>query len=147
MKQKCMEFFYLQTDQLVEIRNPWIGLLLYSIQLIIVIYVIGIAIIYEREYQSKDNAIGTVMAKVKGISGRTQIHDSYDFVNPPLENDAVMVGVVLAKTKMQQRGVCDGNDNSEKCTSDADCVEGKSTTNGYTNGTCNINTGFCYIDA
>ena len=36
-KKLITEFFYYQTAKVVEIKNPWLGLLFYSIQLIILV--------------------------------------------------------------------------------------------------------------
>ena len=55
--------------------------------------------------------------------------------------------MTLSKTRMQQRGICLGNDKSESCKNDSDCTAGKSTTNGYTNGTCDTVAGYCFIEA
>ena len=112
-KKLITEFFYYQTAKVVEIKNPWLGLLFYSIQLIILVwnffifnpsewkknkklYVIGFVIIFNKEYQSTNSLVGSAVPKVKGNSkiqtntGNVEIYDAYDVVYPPIENNALV---------------------------------------------------------
>ncbi len=47
-----------------------------------------------------------------GNSSSVQVMDAMDVVLPPLEQDAVFVGMRFALTKGQKRGICPGNFNS-----------------------------------
>eukprot|EP00111_Clytia_hemisphaerica_P019759 TCONS_00058305-protein len=57
-----------ETGKVVEIQNKKVGIWYRSIQIAIIIYVIGYVIIYDKGYQATDSAISSTNTKVKGIT-------------------------------------------------------------------------------
>lgn len=144
---------YYETVKVVEIQNWKLGLLHYTIVLLILGYVVGYSIIYSKGYQGTDGLIGTTNIKVKGVAyylngSDLQVWDAYDVVYPPKEDSAVFLTTNVHIQRGQQRSVCSGNDNkTEGCTKDSDCTPGMETLNGIATGKCDTSTGYCYINA
>jgi P2X purinoceptor 1 len=104
---------------LVEIRNAKLGLLHLGLQLAIIAYVIAYVIVWNQGYQTESKMVPSFFTKTKGVghtfsqtSNKSLIMDANDLVLPPLEQDAIFLGMKFALTKGQRRGVCSGNYNS-----------------------------------
>ncbi|XP_022108443.1 P2X purinoceptor 4-like isoform X2 [Acanthaster planci] len=147
------------TQKIVHIKNKTIGFLNRLIQLAIVAYVIGYAIIYKKAYQSTDTVISSVTTKLKGVSYTNisglpdlnikdttpydRIWDVSDYVVPPQQSNAFFVMTNMIITPNQQRGQCpeDPRVPNVGCTpakESQDCVKGEPVING--NG---VRTGKC----
>jgi len=139
----------------VTIVNWKLGLIHYLIQLLILIYIIVWAIIINKGYLAYDNLIGSATIKVKGSTyfndtsdGNIEIWDSYDVVHPAVEPNALFLTTNYDLTPNQTRGVCLGNDpKTEACNATSPCGFMKETANGMSNGTCDEESGWCWIYA
>ncbi|XP_038059541.1 P2X purinoceptor 4-like [Patiria miniata] len=146
------------TQKIVHIKNKTIGLLNRLIQLAIIGYIIGYAIIYKKGYQSTDDVISSVTTKVKGViytnitdwpdllitdtTPYNRIWDVSDYVIPPQESDAFFVMTNMIITPDQQRGQCPEDPKIANVACDpkvpSDCKKGERVING--NG---VRTGKC----
>ncbi|XP_056008746.1 P2X purinoceptor 4-like isoform X2 [Ostrea edulis] len=152
-------FFEYDTPRIVHIQSKKVGVINRFIQLCIIGYVIGYAIIYKKGYQDFDNVQSVVTTKVKGIvMVNTSIHpdiqsiwDVADYIVPPQENNAFFVITNLIVTPFQTLGTCpeDIKIKGSNCTLDRDCPAGTSLPvgNGVLTGKCNTDVGRCDIYA
>ncbi|XP_052800666.1 P2X purinoceptor 4-like isoform X2 [Mya arenaria] len=142
-------FFEYDTPRIVHIRSKKVGFINRFIQLCIIGYIIGYAIIFQKGYQEFDNVQGAITTKLKGVaetknvfsSNSSRIWDVNDYVVPPQENLAFFVTTNLIVTDGQQMGVCDedGKVAGANCTLDASiCLPGEPllTGDGYMTGAC-----------
>lgn len=91
-----MEALYYRTAKLVEIRNWRLGLLHRTLQVAILLYVIGYAIIWNQGYQSESKMVSSFSSKVKGTAwvhdgGSATVYDAYDLVLPPLVRSGLLL--------------------------------------------------------
>ncbi|XP_078337103.1 P2X purinoceptor 4-like isoform X1 [Crassostrea virginica] len=152
-------FFEYDTPRIVHIQSKKVGVINRFIQLCIIAYVIGFAIIYKKGYQDFDNVQSVVTTKVKGIAMvNTTVHpniqpiwDVADYIVPPQENNAFFVITNLIVTPNQSLGKCpeDSTVIGSNCTADKDCVAGTSLPvgNGILTGKCDTDVGRCEIYA
>uniref|UniRef100_A0A183STG3 ATP receptor n=1 Tax=Schistocephalus solidus TaxID=70667 RepID=A0A183STG3_SCHSO len=127
--------FDYETQKVVQINSKKIGCTFRLIQLGIILYVIIWVMIYEKGYQSFDEAVSGVTAKLKGVAFANltnnsnigaMVWDAADYVIPPQQRSAFFVMTNLVITPGQTLGACEeahdvyGND----CQSDADCQAG-----------------------
>lgn len=102
-------------------------------QLVILSYIIGYDIIWNKGYQQFDSVTSTVSTKVKGLGYLNEsaqsnstidnilIFDSADYVIPPNENSAIFIMTNFIET-IQTRGVCEAPAFSNAiCNEDFDC--------------------------
>jgi len=139
--------FY-NTIKVVQIRNWKLGILHYSIQAIIILYVVCWVIIWNKGYQGSGPLIGCASPKVKGsayyaFNNSIEVWDEYDVVYPFKEQDAFFITTNYQVTYGQQRGLC--YDNSSLSCNET-CPFNMSVGAGITNGTCSDD-GFCWMYA
>ncbi|ELU13670.1 hypothetical protein CAPTEDRAFT_169132 [Capitella teleta] len=145
-------FFEYDTPKIVHIRSKKVGVINRLIQIVILTYIIGYAIVYQKGYQDFENVESAATIKVKGvlypdskklnvsIPGVTdRIWDAADYVVPPQENDAFFVTTNVVFTR-QEQGSCSEDPTMPDviCNSTKDCPAGESVVNG--NG---VRTGQC----
>lgn len=152
-------FFEYDTPRIVHIQSKKVGVINRLIQLCIIGYVIGYAIIYKKGYQDFDNVQSVVTTKVKGIvMVNTTAHpdiqpiwDVADYIVPPQENNAFFVITNLIVTPNQSIGTCpeDSTIHGSNCTVDKDCPAGTSLPvgNGVLTGKCDLDVKRCEIHA
>eukprot|EP01100_Stratorugosa_tubuloviscum_P011227 TRINITY_DN497_c2_g5_i1.p1 TRINITY_DN497_c2_g5~~TRINITY_DN497_c2_g5_i1.p1 ORF type:complete len:376 (+),score=163.02 TRINITY_DN497_c2_g5_i1:113-1240(+) len=150
-KEICEKILTYDTVKIVKIKDWKLGLIHYGVILLIIFYVVGYAIVWEKGYQTESTIVGYTTLKVKGSgftykNGSYEIYDAYDVVHPPLEPSALFVSTIQHVTPFQTRAVCEENDSGAKCTTDSDCTPGTPTKNGVTEGSCGPN-GFCEVYA
>ncbi|XP_064619728.1 P2X purinoceptor 4-like isoform X2 [Lineus longissimus] len=132
MRSGIAFFFEYDTPRMVHINSKKIGVVNRIIQLAIIGYIIGWAIIYKKGYQEFDPVISSATAKLKGVvytnvtdrpAIGARIWDMADYVVPPQENNAFFVTTNVIITKNQSQGECpeDPNIQDSWCESDADC--------------------------
>jgi len=141
-------FFEYDTPRIVHIRSKKVGLINRLLQLIILVYIIGFAIIYKKGYQDFENVQSAVTTKVKGIVFSNtstpgigmRTWDVADYVIPPQENDAFFVMTNVIVTPNQTQTVCpeDPSVKGAKCNSSSDCEKNRGTilSNGPITGEC-----------
>eukprot|EP00795_Rhopilema_esculentum_P015414 gene15414-6655_t len=141
-----------ETIKIVTIKNKKVGFLHRLVQLAILGYVIGYAIIWKKGYQEFDQSLSAVTTKLKGVAlanfstfespllNGMHIFDSADYVIPPQENNEFFVMTNMIITPNQTRGRCPEDPRFEDvyCQRDSDCREGEAVANG--NG---VKTGKC----
>lgn len=152
-------FFEYDTPRIVHIQSKKVGVINRFIQLCIIGYVIGFAIIFKKGYQDFDNVQSVVTTKVKGIvmvnttayPDIQPIWDVADYVVPPQENNAFFVITNLIVTPNQSYGTCpeDSTISGSNCTVNDDCPAGTSLPvgNGVLTGNCNTDVKRCEIYA
>ncbi|XP_012942306.1 purinergic ATP P2X4 receptor subunit 1 isoform X1 [Aplysia californica] len=130
-------FFEYDTPRIVHIRSKKVGLFNRFLQLSILAYIIGYAIVYKKGYQEFENVQSAVTTKVKGIAFSngsipgigTRTWDVADYVIPPQENDAffVMTNVVVTPGQTQTGCAEDPGVTGAICQTNADCEQVKGT--------------------
>ncbi|CAL1297777.1 unnamed protein product [Larinioides sclopetarius] len=147
--------FEYYTPKIVLIKNIKVGILNRFVQLAIISYIIGYAIIYNKGYQDFSPIESSVTTKVKGIAYTNysksdfndlvpdievyrRIWDTADYVVPPSESNAFFVITNIVITANQTQGHCPEDPDVSKCFSDRDCIPGTShiTANGVYTGKC-----------
>ncbi|XP_035222015.1 P2X purinoceptor 4-like [Stegodyphus dumicola] len=151
-----LNLFEYYTPKIVLIRNIKVGVLYRIVQLAIISYIIGYAIIWNKGYQEFSTIESSVTTKVKGVvltnfSQREfnpqiqnidvyrRIWDTADYVVPPSENNAFFVITNIVITSNQTQGKCpEDPEVGTLCQSDSDCRQGLSfiTGNGVQTGKC-----------
>ncbi|XP_053376258.1 P2X purinoceptor 4-like isoform X1 [Mercenaria mercenaria] len=121
-------FFEYDTPRIVHIKSKKVGIINRFLQLCIIGYVIGYAIIFKKGYQDFDNVQGAVTTKLKGVAQthnltnntNGRIWDVADYVVPPQENNAFFVITNLIITDEQKIGICEEDIRipGANCTSD-----------------------------
>ncbi|XP_055332992.1 P2X purinoceptor 4-like [Paramacrobiotus metropolitanus] len=165
MMRELDEFFFeYETLKVIKLYNLRIGLINRSIQICVLVSMIGYLFIYSKGYQAFYNGESTTVAKVKGLikknlSNIAYVWDTTDLVIPALENDATFVATNIVETAMQRAGRC--ADKSEwnnrmratRCRADADCMQLLKNTsqlptsfNGFLTGKCIVEDLSCEID-
>ncbi|KAK4469358.1 hypothetical protein MN116_006918 [Schistosoma mekongi] len=125
-----------ETQKVVQIHSKKIGVTFRLIQLGIILYVVLWVMIYEKGYQSFDQAVSGVTAKLKGVAfanvtnnpslGAT-VWDAADYVIPPQQNSAFFVMTNLIYTPGQMLGNCEESHDvfGNSCENDSQCHSGK----------------------
>jgi len=117
------------------------------IQVAALLYIIVYSIVIREGYQEYSKVSGIVYMKAKGIAyindpvTGTEIYDSNDLVEPPVEPDALFITAGFVRT-IQQRGTCDSR---TPCNTPSDCVAGL-TSDGELLAGCNSSLGYCTIE-
>ncbi|KAK4469357.1 hypothetical protein MN116_006917 [Schistosoma mekongi] len=125
-----------ETQKVVQIHSKKIGVTFRLIQLGIILYVVLWVMIYEKGYQSFDQAVSGVTAKLKGVafanvtnnpSLRATVWDAADYVIPPQQNSAFFVMTNLIYTPGQMLGNCEESHDvfGNSCENDSQCHSGK----------------------
>uniref|UniRef100_UPI00398E4E4F P2X purinoceptor 4a isoform X2 n=1 Tax=Pristiophorus japonicus TaxID=55135 RepID=UPI00398E4E4F len=133
------------TPRIVLIKNKTVGVINKMVQVVILAYVIGWVLVWEKGYQAFDSTIGTVTTKVKGIAitnsspFEEHVWDAADYVIPPQQENSffLMTNVIVSKNQVQGR--CpEVPSKTTRCESDSDCAAGfhDSQTNGVFTGKC-----------
>ncbi|XP_064612212.1 P2X purinoceptor 4-like isoform X2 [Liolophura sinensis] len=142
-------FFEYDTPRIVHIKSKKVGVINRLLQLTIIGYVIGFAIVYKKGYQEFDNVQSSVTTKVKGVVFTNltdvpgigaRIWDVADYVVPSQENAAFFVTTNAIVTPNQTQSHCDEDPSMPDviCQSDSDCTAGEPvvTGNGVRTGLC-----------
>ncbi|XP_046356383.2 P2X purinoceptor 4-like isoform X1 [Haliotis rufescens] len=142
-------FFEYDTPRIVHIKSKKVGIINRFLQLCVIGYVIGYAIVYKKGYQDFEDVQSAVTTKVKGVAFTnltdnpgigTRVWDVADYIVPPQENNAffVMTNMVITPNQTfseceEDPGVTDGH-----CQTDEDCTPNTPVTagNGYKTGIC-----------
>ncbi|XP_052073580.1 P2X purinoceptor 4-like isoform X2 [Mytilus californianus] len=153
-------FFEYDTPRIVHIRSKKVGVINRLIQLIIIAYVIGYAIVYKKGYQEVDAVQSAVTTKVKGVvyvnqseypDITTSVWDVAEYIVPPQENNAFFVITNLIETPKQTIGICSEDPKviGSNCTTSSQCPAGKvlPAGNGVLTGECNTTAGRCLVHA
>ena len=72
-------FFEYDTPRIVHIKSKKVGVLSRFVQALILAYIIGYVIVYERGYQEFDQVESAVTTKLKGTVKAYLIHSSDDW--------------------------------------------------------------------
>eukprot|EP01116_Phalansterium_solitarium_P003840 TRINITY_DN1466_c0_g1_i3.p1 TRINITY_DN1466_c0_g1~~TRINITY_DN1466_c0_g1_i3.p1 ORF type:complete len:385 (+),score=127.34 TRINITY_DN1466_c0_g1_i3:73-1227(+) len=140
------------TVKQVVIKSIKLRLFKYFIQALVAAYVVFV-IIYEKHYTHELDGFGFTQVVLKGNAYQLNANNSFrsiwdqtDIVIPGKERDAIFVVSNVQQTLHQQRGICDGVDNS---TERPPCIAWKPTLNGIELGPDYVNTtsGYCKIRA
>ncbi|GFU29844.1 p2X purinoceptor 4 [Nephila pilipes] len=155
--QLFFSLFEYYTPKIVLIKNTKVGVLNRFVQLAIICYIIGFAIIYNKGYQDFSPIESSVTTKVKGVIYTNyskndfdnlvpdtevyqRIWDTADYVVPPSENNAFFVVTNIVITSNQTQSQCpeDVTIPGAKCVSNIDCHQGSPlvTGNGVLTGRC-----------
>lgn len=142
--------FTYDTVALISIRNKWLGILHRILQLVILGYIIGWSIIYQKSYQVSDEAVGAADIKIKGaawLHGQSplSVYDATDLVVPATERDATFLTTAIMSTRNQTRGICSWNDPSNLCSNG--CSNGKQVNVGIQTGECSNDHVYCNLAA
>ncbi|KAL3856151.1 hypothetical protein ACJMK2_010939, partial [Sinanodonta woodiana] len=142
-------FFEYDTPRIVHIRSKKVGVINRFIQLVIIGYVIGYAIVYKKGYQEFDDVQGAVTTKLKGVALTNlslpglhdRIWDVVDYVVPSQENSAFFVTTNLIITENQTMRTCEEDPSvyGADCTQDPGvCIKGQplEAGDGYMTGNC-----------
>ncbi|CAH8486923.1 unnamed protein product [Schistosoma turkestanicum] len=125
-----------ETQKVVQVHSKKIGVTFRLIQLGIILYVVLWVMIYEKGYQSFDQAVSGVTAKLKGVAfanvtnnpslGAT-VWDAADYVIPPQQNSAFFVMTNLIYTPGQMLGRCEESHDvfGNSCHNDSQCHAGQ----------------------
>ncbi|KAM8797546.1 P2X purinoceptor 6 [Eudromia elegans] len=137
----CRGLLHYKTAKFALTRNRRVGLLQRGLQLAVLGYVLGWALLLRRGYQERDAAPrASVVTKLKGVSLGSRLWDVADYVKPPQgENTFFLVTNFISTTK-QTQGTCPESPSvlDGICREDADCPMGNPVVRG--NG---IKTGKC----
>ncbi|GIY37258.1 p2X purinoceptor 4 [Caerostris darwini] len=150
--------FSYETPKIVQIKSILVGVISRIIQLAIISYIIGYAIVYKKGYQEFSDVESSVTTKVKGIAFTNfsnedfnpkilhpewyrRIWDVADFVIPPSENGATFIATNIIITANQSQGTCPEDASVPGAICDKKnntCVAGKPfpTGNGVMTGDC-----------
>lgn len=160
-------FFEYDTPRIVHIRSKKIGVLSRFVQLCIIGYVVGYAMIYKKGYQEKEKLVSAVTSKVKGVLETkfsdsslenvppqwrylySRVWDVADFVVPPEENKALFLMTNVIITPNQTRATCPEVPGIRDCRSDEECGAGDSDilSHGVPTGECDMTTNTCTVSA
>eukprot|EP00300_Choanocystis_sp_HF-7_P033189 c45485_g1_i1.p1 GENE.c45485_g1_i1~~c45485_g1_i1.p1 ORF type:complete len:417 (+),score=74.66 c45485_g1_i1:49-1299(+) len=118
------EVFAYKTFKVVVYLDARLGLLHILLVVLILIYIVGFAIIFNKGYIEKEPAFGQIELHVLGKTHFKQddqdlVVDALDLVDPPLEHGALFIASRRELTK-QTRGIC-GNTDLE-CSDDSECL-------------------------
>jgi len=137
------------TIKFVKVENRTLACIYNILFLALVVYVIGVTIIWNKGYQKVGEPLGTTSAKVKGtalIKNGTEdlVYNSDDFVTPSAEADALFVTTKYIFTPQEQT-TCEGTKKVGKC--EDGCKEGKLNWAGFgkTTGECPDGYEFCEV--
>lgn len=116
-------FFEYDTVKVVHIKNKKVGTINRITQLVIILYIIGVAIIYKKGYQTFSSLESSTTTKVKGtaytnfsikeFNPHLRNHEDYgriwdvaDYVVPPSESDSFFVTTNVVITSNQTKSTC-----------------------------------------
>ncbi|XP_043924586.1 P2X purinoceptor 4-like isoform X2 [Protopterus annectens] len=113
----CWQYVYIfmfeySTPKIVSIKSKKAGVVNRSIQLLILIYVIGWVFVWQKGYQEFDKVLSSVSTKVKGVAKTNgsklgvRIWDVADYVIPPQEENSFFVMTNMLLTMNQKQGQC-----------------------------------------
>ncbi|KAF8570437.1 hypothetical protein P879_05152 [Paragonimus westermani] len=125
-----------ETQKVVQIHSKKVGITFRLIQLGIILYVVLWVMVYEKGYQSFDQAVSGVTAKLKGIAFANvtdnpaigaSVWDAADYVIPPQQNSAFFVMTNLVSTPGQSLGRCEESHDvyGNNCINDTQCQAGR----------------------
>ena len=113
----------------MRVKNTPLAIAYYFLMLCVFLYVIIYTIYVERGYLTFDEATGTVSTKVKGTASTGDYfnytnaipYDAMDIIYPAVESNALFITTSFVSTPLQTRGICNGNEDIDECTTDDDC--------------------------
>lgn len=123
--------FEYDTQKIVHIQSKTVGLINRFIQLIIIAYIVGFVLVYNKGYQEFDDVLASVSTKVKGYSFANKtiagdfpgIWDVADYTVPPQENNAIFVTTNAILTYDQEQTKCpEAVSAKDFCQNDQDCA-------------------------
>merc|ERR1712232_987597 len=90
------EVFAYKTVKVVKMLDRRLGFLFYSIQLLIVLYIVVFVMIVNKGYLASELALGQVHIRMIGstyakVDGANVVYDAIDLRQPSIENGAVFV--------------------------------------------------------
>eukprot|EP01084_Bolivina_argentea_P035511 65863_1 len=117
--------------RLIRVKNWKLAAIYWCLLFAVTLYVVIYTIILAKGYQVNDEATGTVSTKVKGTASTGDFYDwnnaipydAMDLIFPPIESNALFIPTSFVATQSQTRGLCDGNEDIDECTTDDDCEE------------------------
>ena len=125
----CDALCQYKSIRFIQVKNKKLACIYYSLILLVLAYVIGFTIVYNKGYQVKDEVAGTTGIKIKGsgsigndtnytdITELTPL-DAIDLVRPAMEENAFFLTTAMTVTPNQTQEICDGNPNeAPECTS------------------------------
>ena len=62
-----------QSVQMIEIKNPTLGLIYYITLFVVAVYVIGYTVFYNKGYQFQEALVANTMVKMKVLQNQTSI--------------------------------------------------------------------------
>ncbi|EGD83495.1 P2X purinoceptor [Salpingoeca rosetta] len=171
--QAALSVLEYDTLKTVHIKSKKVGLIFRILQLVILGYIIGYAIIWQKGYQAADQAVSTVYSKVKGVAvtcndlnvtsirncsdSDIRVWDTADYVIPPQESNAafIVTNSVQTSNQTQQPGgwpedpdaSTKGSQRAYTCEKNADCeaVRFSPSRNGAVSGKCDLATKRCMV--
>jgi len=138
------EIFSYQTTKEVRMLDRRLGMVNWTIRIIVLIYVVGYVLLLRQGYARFEKSVGHAISEVNGTtysttSGVARPWDSIDVVQPALENGAAFIATTVYLTKGQVTGT--GSDLNLPCTSSTDCPDNPPLSNAECSG------GFCQVTA
>ncbi|XP_032072031.1 P2X purinoceptor 5 [Thamnophis elegans] len=146
-KELCCSLFDYKTEKYVIAKNKKVGILYRTVQLSILIYIVGWVFLVKKGYQEVEASIqSSVITKVKGVAFTNtsemgkRIWDVVDYVIPPQGESVFFVMTNLIITLNQQQDTCAENPSipDALCYRDNDCPRGEAVIagNGIKTGRC-----------
>ncbi|CAL8143687.1 unnamed protein product [Orchesella dallaii] len=146
-----------ETPKILRFKSKRIGITNISLQILILTYIVGYGIVWEKRYQTTCPVTSAVITKVKGVVytnltghqqevGNSSLYEriwdptDYTFPTPGHENGGFFITTNVIITPNQTRGKCPESLNVEGavCNADSDCPIGHSLPvgNGVFTGKC-----------
>jgi len=139
---------YFETIRLVTVQSWRLGVLYRLMQIAVFMYIALYAIWYKKGYQASSSIDGVVFTKIKGVAQAddNNTYDASDLVVPPSENLAAFLATSFRETNQDRSQCIDFT--APTCLTNADCLAGNATDNGFRTGYCNVTTtpGYCVIN-
>jgi len=146
------EFFgTYKTVKFVKVKNAKVAAVYWLSMVGILLYLLIYMLIIAKGYQGFDTLTGTSSSKTKGSAYTAndtnapveewKIYDATDLVFPSMEDGGTFITTKILETS-QTRGVWEGTDDEDECTTNDDCVEGEASHDGYLTGECS-RSGYC----
>lgn len=138
-------FLEYDTPKIVHITSKKVGVINRIVQLIIIIYIVGYVIVWNKGYQDTEIVSSATTTKVKGVAWTNytelnitapggvdfRVWDVADYVIPPQENGAFFVMTNVVFTPNQTQGTCPEDPQyGAICKNESDCTRGVPTNNG-----------------
>jgi hypothetical protein len=114
-----------RTMRMVKIQDRWLGLLYYTIILLVAVYVSVFALWISGKHQVESSGVGSVVTKFTGKAfANGQAYDWVDLRFPETEPAGVFIMTKSVRQKEQKVGKCVDFDQPCPCREKAECVDG-----------------------